>query len=257
MPTTTNYGWTTPADTDLVKDGASAIRTLGSSIDSTVFSNASAGIAKTIVDAKGDLIAGTASDTVARLAVGSNDQILVADSTAATGLKWATPSSGGGMTLLSTTTLTGTTVSISSISQSYKNLYFVIRNFKGVTDGAVMRIRFNGDTGSSRHRSELFKTQSYYDTPFTFNQTYSRISAPTDSSVSNGIITFTIPDYTNTSTYKVGYYEAVGTDYTTNTQMSYLAGTAVYNQTVAITSMDFITDGGDFTSGTILLYGVN
>lgn len=35
MPTTTNYGWTTPADTDLVKDGASAIRTLGTSIDTT------------------------------------------------------------------------------------------------------------------------------------------------------------------------------------------------------------------------------
>jgi hypothetical protein len=40
MPTTTNYGWTTPADTDLVKDGALAIRTLGSAIDTTVFNNA-------------------------------------------------------------------------------------------------------------------------------------------------------------------------------------------------------------------------
>jgi len=38
MATTTNYAWETPDDTDLVKDGASAIRTLGSSIDSTVFS---------------------------------------------------------------------------------------------------------------------------------------------------------------------------------------------------------------------------
>jgi len=36
MPTTTNYGWTTPADTDLVKDGAAAIRTLGSSVDTSV-----------------------------------------------------------------------------------------------------------------------------------------------------------------------------------------------------------------------------
>lgn len=35
MPTTTNYGWTTPADTDLVKDGAAAIRTLGNSVDTT------------------------------------------------------------------------------------------------------------------------------------------------------------------------------------------------------------------------------
>lgn len=33
MPTTSNFGWTTPADTDLVKDGAAAIRTLGNNID--------------------------------------------------------------------------------------------------------------------------------------------------------------------------------------------------------------------------------
>lgn len=35
MPTTSNFGWTTPADTDLVKDGASAIRTLGNGIDTS------------------------------------------------------------------------------------------------------------------------------------------------------------------------------------------------------------------------------
>ena len=35
MPTTTNFGWTTPADTDLVKDGAAAIRTLGNGVDTS------------------------------------------------------------------------------------------------------------------------------------------------------------------------------------------------------------------------------
>ena len=35
MPTTTNFGWTTPADTDLVKDGALAIRTLGNGVDTS------------------------------------------------------------------------------------------------------------------------------------------------------------------------------------------------------------------------------
>jgi hypothetical protein len=95
MATTTNYSWSTPDDTALVKDGAAAIRSLGTAIDTTVFNNASAAIAKTIVDAKGDIIAATAADTVARLAVGSNNQVLVADSTTATGLKWATPAAGG------------------------------------------------------------------------------------------------------------------------------------------------------------------
>jgi hypothetical protein len=49
-------------------------------------------IQKTIVDAKGDLIAGTAADTVARVAVGTNGQVLVADSTQTAGVKWGSPS---------------------------------------------------------------------------------------------------------------------------------------------------------------------
>jgi hypothetical protein len=52
-------------------------------------------IQNAIVDAKGDLITATAADTPARLAVGTNGQTLVADSSTSTGLKWATPASGG------------------------------------------------------------------------------------------------------------------------------------------------------------------
>ena len=48
-------------------------------------------ITKSIIDAKGDLIAGTAADTPARLAVGSDGQYLIADSTQTAGIKWATP----------------------------------------------------------------------------------------------------------------------------------------------------------------------
>jgi hypothetical protein len=88
MATTTNYSWSTPDDTALVKDGAAAIRSLGTAIDTTVFTNAGAAIAKSTVDAKGDLIAGTADNTVARLAVGTNGHTLVADSGEATGLKY-------------------------------------------------------------------------------------------------------------------------------------------------------------------------
>jgi hypothetical protein len=51
-------------------------------------------LAASIIDAKGDLIAGTAADTASRLAVGSNGQVLTADSGEATGLKWATGAGG-------------------------------------------------------------------------------------------------------------------------------------------------------------------
>jgi hypothetical protein len=46
-------------------------------------------IPKSIIDAKGDLIAGTAADTAGRLAVGTNNYVLTADSGESTGLKWA------------------------------------------------------------------------------------------------------------------------------------------------------------------------
>lgn len=48
----------------------------------------------TAIDAKGDLIAGTGADTFSRLAIGTDAQVLTADSTAATGMKWATASGG-------------------------------------------------------------------------------------------------------------------------------------------------------------------
>ena len=112
MPTTSNFGWTTPADTDLVKDGAAAIRTLGNGVDASfldlkggttgqVLTKASgtdldfswtAVDPLVILDAKGDLISATAADTPARLAVGANGTVLTADSAESTGLKWATPS---------------------------------------------------------------------------------------------------------------------------------------------------------------------
>ena len=112
MATTTNYSWSTPDDTALVKDGAAAIRSLGTAIDTTVFTNAGAAIAKATVDAKGDLIAGTADNTVARLAVGTNGHILLADSAAATGLAY----SGGIPVILNAQTATYTVV----IGDAYK-----------------------------------------------------------------------------------------------------------------------------------------
>jgi hypothetical protein len=130
--TTTNFGWDIPQSTDLVKDGATAIAALGQDIDtamvdlkggttgqvlakasgtdldfSWVAQDDSNAIQNAIVDAKGDLIAATAADTPSRLAVGTNGQVLTADSTAATGLAWATPAGGGKVLQVVQGTLTG------------------------------------------------------------------------------------------------------------------------------------------------------
>jgi hypothetical protein len=99
MATSPIYGWLEPDNTDLVKNGALAIRTLGNAIDTTMATMTP----KSIVDAKGDLIAASAADTPARLAVGNNGETLVADSSTSTGLRWtpatvmANPVINGGM----------------------------------------------------------------------------------------------------------------------------------------------------------------
>ena len=97
---TTNYSFAMPTNSDLVKDLPADFEVFGQAVDTQMKTNAdtaataaAAAIQKSIVDAKGDLIAATAADTVSRLAVGTNGQVLTADSTAATGLKWGTASS--------------------------------------------------------------------------------------------------------------------------------------------------------------------
>ena len=85
MATTTNYGWTTPDDTALVKDGASAIRTLGSSVDTTTKNlNPSTTL--------GDIeYRSSTANTNTRLAIGSTGNVL----TVAGGVpSWAAPAAG-------------------------------------------------------------------------------------------------------------------------------------------------------------------
>jgi hypothetical protein len=91
----------------------------------------------TAIDAKGDLVPGTGADTFSRLAVGANGTVLTADSAEATGLKWATPASGGGMTSIASGSLSGTSVTLSSISGSYQNLRLIVRKCYFGSNAAV------------------------------------------------------------------------------------------------------------------------
>jgi len=253
MPTTTNYGWTTPADTDLVKDGAAAIRTLGTAIDTTTYNNANAAIAKTIVDAKGDIIAATAADTVSRLAVGANDTVLTADSSTATGLKWASAASGG-MTLISTTSLTGAAINLTSIPQDYNSLRLVIRQYKPATDGDRFAYRYNGDSNANRYRNAEYQTD--FEGSSAFNQSY-LWTAPQDDTTATGLIVLNFPDYTNATTWKWNDIVALSVSNTDTSEFRVFKAIGIYNQTAAVTQINLVNfTGGNFTSGTAYLYGV-
>jgi hypothetical protein len=255
MPTTTNYGWTTPADTDLVKDGASAIRTLGTAIDTTVFNNASAAIAKTIVDAKGDIIAATAADTVSRLAVGANDTVLTADSSTATGLKWAASASGG-MTLLSTTSLSGATTTISNISQSYNDLKIIVYGVTNATANGRFRIAPNSSSGISC-QTWFADYGGSVSTNWRFSQNnYLYLSSDTANNTRDAATNaweINISQYSSTSTRKPYYVTGVF-DYATDIRPAFFMGGI--NSTSAISSLQFSNSGGDLSTGTVLIYGV-
>ena len=138
MATTTNYGWTTPDDTALVKDGAAAIRTLGSSVDTTTK-------ALNPETTLGDLAYRSSTANVkTRLGLGTAGQVLQVNS-GATAPEWATVASGG-MTLISTTTLSGATVSLSSIPQTYKSLRVVVYGVLGQTSDAQIWCKVNNTT---------------------------------------------------------------------------------------------------------------
>ena len=245
MPTTTNYSWTTPADTDLVKDGASAIRTLGTAIDTTTKNlNPETTL--------GDIAyRSSTANTNTRLALGTAGQVLTVNS-GATAPEWANPASGG-MTLISTTTLTGATVSLTSIPATYNDLRIVVKNYLPATDNKYMQMRFNSDSGANRHQ----EANGLSGTAQTFSATSVSLGHRNDNAVGNGLIIIDIFDYKNTTTWKMARMETFTTDPTTTTSFGYQRLLGFYNQTSAISSLDFLVEsGGNFTSGTVLLYGV-
>jgi hypothetical protein len=196
--TTTNFGWDIPQSTDLVKDGATAIAALGQDIDtalvdlkggttgqvlakasgtdldfSWVAQDDSNAIQNAIVDAKGDLIAATAADTPARLAVGTNGQVLTADSAEATGLKWATPASTSGFTLVAGGTFTSqTSLSVNNcFSATYDNYVMILEITAAASVTANYRLRASGTDSSASYYFNLqyFNPNSTSVNAFTIN----------------------------------------------------------------------------------------
>ena len=328
MATTTNFGWETPDDTDLVKDGAAAMRTLGSAIDTSFvdlkggttgqilskasntdldytwitndvgdITSVSAGTGlsgggtsgavtlsidtattvdlstaqtltnKTLtspvlttpsisnIDAKGDLLAGTADNTIGRLAVGTNGQVLTADSTASTGMKWATAASGGGMTLISTTTLSGASTTISVATNTYLNLVMFAENIDCSADVDVL-IQLNGETGATAYTPVI--QGSANGTAFTYYTKTNGIylnqvgvnGFGTGSDNSSNITIFNA----NSSIRKV--VDAQVGVLVSGSSTAPLRNTCTVASSAVISSIVFKPSSGTFDGGTIKLYGV-
>jgi hypothetical protein len=245
MATTTNYGWTTPDDTALVKDGASAIRTLGTSVDTTTKAlNPSTTL--------GDIeYRSSTANTNTRLGIGTTGQVL---SVSGGVPAWSTISSGG-MTLISTTTLTGASVGLGTIPTTYKDLKIIIVGAYGSAQD-YLSIRLNSDSGATSYYYGTAQLASAYGsvnnaTGTTRIETNQLYNTSTASYLSFQEIS--IPRYTDTSGGQ--FVNSLGYG---GTQRSPWVSTGVYNnRSAAITAITLFPTSGTFTAGTAYLYGVS
>jgi hypothetical protein len=215
------------------------------------------GIQPTIVDAKGDIIAATAADTVSRLAVGANDTVLTADSSTATGLKWATPSSAINLTLANSggTALTGAgTITVSGLSNANFIQIWVWQASTTTSTNKDCILRINTDSGTNyqyigiktnaaAHAHESFvANNSGTDIPlFTFGA----------DATANGYAVIDIDGGASTGR-KVFASNGRSADGAGGEFVWTLQGAYVGSSTIS--SVSLITTSGNFDAGTIYVY---
>lgn len=246
MPTTSNYSWPTPADTDYVKDGAAAMRSLGNAADTTVKSVsdvANAAIPKSTVTTNGDLIRGTGSGTVTRIAPGTDGQILkiVAGVPA-----WSNAATGDpSWTLISSSTSTAAAITFSGLSSAYTRFRIVIARVTN-SGGRTCSIVLNNDTSTGLYASHALTVGT------TFNL-YPRGSTGGFRSTSSTAATAWWGDLQIYSANQTGFKSIDGWLH----DGSGIGGTlqGIWNDTTAVNRIDVVFSGTNSTNTGIYLYG--
>ena len=202
----------------------------------------------TAITTAGDVIYGTGSGTFSRLGIGTAGQVLQVNS-GATAPEWATASSGG-MTLLSTTTLSGsTTISITGISGSYTDL---VVDWYGVTNASNTdaSINPNGNAGITDIIRGGATLQQLNNGQLRINN---NVAGPLSSN-DNNAIRLIIANYAATTTGGKPF-DLYGGYIGSDSSNQIMQGVGRIKTSSAITQLDFVA-GANFTAGTVKIYGV-
>jgi hypothetical protein len=198
----------------------------------------------------GDTYYASAAGTPARLGIGSTDQILKVTGGVPV---WATPASGGSMTLLSTTTLSATTTTVSSISQSYKHLYIEILGIDTSNFNPTINYQTNGNALIwNAHQAAAATPTGYYNTSGTVGNAQNY--GGNYGSGTNKAAMF-VYDYTDAVNQKVGTFTQRWVN--EGGAPIYFNGQLTTGHTGAMTSFSMVVSTGSYDGGTIKVYGVN
>jgi|LakMenE01Jun11ns_1017448.scaffolds.fasta_scaffold9875946_2 hypothetical protein len=225
----------------------------------TAYDLGNGAVPKSTVTTKGDLIAATGSATVSRLGVGTNGQVLKANSGTATGLEWGASSAAKSYSLLGTATLTGAgTITISGLS-GYDNLMITVDTARGPVN-ALMTMRFNSSTGPYPQFGQNTVGQASYSV-YVFQPN----TQPAASSISFGDMSNNIASSVsgivqvlgaNGSGMKAWTSVAGVESNAAATSRAYFGG-GMFEPTAVISSVSIICNAGgnNFTNGTMKVYG--
>lgn len=210
---------------------------------------------------KGDLFTWDTGN--ARLAVGTNGQVLTADSTAATGIKWAAATSAAkSYALINTggTALTGAqTVTYSGLS-GYDSYLVVIDGASSATSGAYLGLRFNGDTTATNYSNyglQIQQTATYAANNFQqLSSIFSYFYIGGMSNVATSQITaaVTISGANSSGQYKIATGLG-GTAVTTGSGGYSMLSSGWWKNTSTISSISVFSDAGNLDNGTMYIYG--